>query len=144
MKSLQRGLRDILGGSWGRLGPSLGTLGGSWMRLGTSLGARGGLQMACARQMEGLGRVQGPPRNEKSMFLFDPELTKRYAHRCFSVCSFFPSFFEFVSFVCLLFLVCSICFHVGGPSDDLEGALEVLGGCVREIRGSKESPGHHI
>ena len=63
----------------------------------------------------------------------------------------FPVFFQFFSFVCLLFLVYSICFHLGGPSDDLGGAwgvfqtsLEVLGGCVHEIRGSKEGPGHHI
>ena len=59
------------------------------MRLGTSLGAWGGLQMACACQMEGLGRVQGPRKNEKCMFLFDTELTKRYAHLCFIVYSFF-------------------------------------------------------
>ena len=51
----------------------------------------------------------------------------------------------------ILFLVYSIFFHLGGPSDDLGGAwgvfqtsLEVFGGCVREIRGSKESPGYHI
>ena len=107
--------------------------------------------MACARQRESLGRVQGPPKNEKSMFLLDPELTKRYAHRCFSVCSFFLSFFVFFSFIFLLFLVYSICFHLGGPSDDLgcawgvlQTSLEVLGGCVREIRGYKESSGHHI
>ena len=65
------------------------------MRLGTSSGARGGLRMACARQREGLGRVQGHPKNEKNMFLRDPELTKRYAHRCFRVCSFFLDFFSF-------------------------------------------------
>ena len=107
--------------------------------------------MACARQGEGLGRVQGPRKNEKSMFLLDPELTKRYAHVCFSVCSFFPSFFQFFLFVCLLFLVYSICFHLRGPSDDLGDAwgvlqtsLEVLGGRVHEIRGSKEGPGHRI
>ena len=43
----------------------------------------------------------------------------------------FLVFFEFFSFVCRLFLVYSICFHLGGPSDDLEGALEVLGGSFR-------------
>ena len=68
IKSLQGGLRGILGGSWERLGTSLGILGGSWKRLGASLGARGGLQMACTRQREGLGRVWGPHKNEKSMF----------------------------------------------------------------------------
>ena len=59
--------------------------------------------------------------------------------------------FQLFSFVFLLFLVYLICFHLGGPSDDLGGAwgvfqtsLEVLGGCVHEIRGSKEGPGHRI
>ena len=63
----------------------------------------------------------------------------------------FSYLFAVVSFVFLLFLVYLICFHLGGPSDDLGGAwgvfqtsLEVLGGCVHEIRESKESPGHHI
>ena len=40
--------------------------------------------------------------------------------------------FQFFSLVCLLFLVYSICFHLGGPSDDLGGAWggpsDVLGG----------------
>ena len=51
----------------------------------------------------------------------------------------------FFSFVCVLLLVDLIRFHLGGPSDNLGDAwgvlqtsLEVLGGCVHEIRGSKE------
>ena len=43
----------------------------------------------------------------------------------------FSRLFSVFLFVCLLFLVYSICFHLGGPSDNLEGALEVLGGSFR-------------
>ena len=117
MKSLQGGPKGHPGRVLGALGAVLGHPG----RLLDALGDLFGLQMACARQMEGLGRVQGHRKNGKSMFLFDPELT-RYAHRCFSVYSFFLSFFGFCSFAFFLFLVYSICFHRSCPSDDLGGA----------------------
>ena len=57
MKSLQGGLRGILGGSWERSGPSLGVLGGSLGAPRRPFGSPGATLTIRALALEGLGGV---------------------------------------------------------------------------------------